>query len=110
MLWYWIAKNGNAGAIRYIGHEWIVNDNTQSIFDYLIISKYGRRDPILDWPGLVYNVTSNEGKALLATPNSLSVAWMMIDHAAVLRRRRPRVHIFLGNMGQPCMLWDLAPA
>lgn len=104
-----MSKHGNPARIRYIGHDWIANADTESIIDYLVTVKFGRRDPILDWPGLVYNLTSKEGKALLATPNGLAVAWMMVERAAALGRRQPKVHVFLGGMGQHCLLWDLVP-
>lgn len=65
-------------------------------------------NPIIQWPGLQFDIESDGGKALLATPNSLGVAYLMIDRAAVLGGRLPRVHIWRTPLGR-CMLWDMVP-
>lgn len=111
MSWYYYREAGitHLAQIRYIGHDSISNKETNTVIEYLFLRGFGTDQPDLNWPGLVYNVTSDEGKALLATPNSLAVAWMMVDHAAVFGRRLPRVHLFVGDFGFPNMLWDLAP-
>lgn len=54
-----------------------------------------------------------EGLALLGTPNSANVVWMLVDRARVLGKRRLRVHVFVelgeDNMPVRCMLWDMIP-
>lgn len=61
-----------------------------------------------------FDLNSDEGMALFASPNGLSVNWFLIHHAAVLGRREPRVTIFNSKGGDPrgekfCMIWDLIP-
>ncbi|KAL8649893.1 MAG: hypothetical protein Q9226_005387 [Calogaya cf. arnoldii] len=107
--WYIYNLIGNAAKIRYIGHDWINNDDTINIVEDIFTAYTDVADPDLPWPGLVFDVASEEGRALLATPNSLAIAWMMVDHAGVLGRRRPRVHVFNDETGQICLLWDLVP-
>ncbi|KAL8988498.1 MAG: hypothetical protein Q9169_008544, partial [Polycauliona sp. 2 TL-2023] len=109
MSWYVYSLIGNPAGIRYIGHDRINNDDTQNIIKDIFMFYTGVADPETPWPGLVFDVASADGKALLATPNSLGIAWMMIDHAAELGRRRPKVHVFNDSDGQACILWDLAP-
>lgn len=66
--------------------------------DHLFNERYGRPDPEDPWPGLVLGIDSDQGKAMLATPNSLGVAY----------RRQPNVHFFTMD-GDLCLLWDLVP-
>ncbi|KAL8735788.1 MAG: hypothetical protein Q9166_000652 [cf. Caloplaca sp. 2 TL-2023] len=108
--WYlWSNITVNPGLLRYIGHDYANNKHTASIIEYLIIARFGDPRHVLRWPGLVFDVESEGGKALLATPNSLGVAYMMMDYARVLGRRRPRVHIWQDEGGRKCLLWDLVP-
>lgn len=62
---------------------------------------------------LTFDLTSDEGKALFASPTGVAVNWLLIHHAASLGRREPRVTIFNpggGNRGDNhCMMWDLVP-
>ncbi|KAL8759753.1 MAG: hypothetical protein Q9199_000559 [Rusavskia elegans] len=108
--WYvWTQVAPNPGLLRYIGHDFIVTGDTTSIMEYLIIARFGDDEIDLPWPGLWYDIDTDEAKALLVVPNSLATAYIMLDHAATLGRRRPRVHIFKNHRGVWCMLWDLVP-
>lgn len=101
---------GNPSSIRYLGHDWITNGDTGAIIEDIFLAHYRTAELDLPWPVLQFDVASEGGRALLAMPNSLAVAWMMVDHAAVLGRRRPTVNIFTDNGGVLlCMLWDLVP-
>ncbi|KAL8729107.1 MAG: hypothetical protein Q9166_004938 [cf. Caloplaca sp. 2 TL-2023] len=110
LSWYIYSLIGNPGNIRYIGHDNVANTATNDIMDHIFSEHYDDTDPDLPWPGLVLDIDTDEAKALLSTPNSLGVAYMMIDHAAVLGRRHPKVYLFNGIGVRTCMLWDLAPA
>lgn len=57
-----------------------------------------------------------EGLALLGTPNSYNVVWMLVERARSLGRRALRVHIFVERVGDErdkrfnrCILWDMVP-
>ncbi|KAL8968691.1 MAG: hypothetical protein Q9183_002344 [Haloplaca sp. 2 TL-2023] len=103
--WYTYSRLSNSpGDLRYIGHHFISNDDSNLIIDQLL-----RNTPNIGWPGLTLDINTNEAKALLGTPNGVGVAWLMMDRARVLGRRRPKVHIWNKNSFR-CMLWDLAPA
>ncbi|KAL8673683.1 MAG: hypothetical protein Q9168_001898 [Polycauliona sp. 1 TL-2023] len=109
--WYvWSQLAPYPERLRYIGHDFIVTGDTTSIMEYLTIARFGDDEIDLPWPGLFYDIDTDEAKALLVVPNSLATAYIMLDHAATLGRRRPRVHIFKNNRGVWCMLWDLVPA
>ncbi|KAL8920032.1 MAG: hypothetical protein Q9208_006487 [Pyrenodesmia sp. 3 TL-2023] len=63
-----------------------------------------------DFPGLSFGMDSDEGKALLGTPNGIGTARLLIDRAAALGRRELKVYIFARESdGKYCMLWDMHP-
>lgn len=62
-----------------------------------------------EWPGLSFGMDSDEGKALLGTPNGIGTARLLIDRAAQLGRRELKVYMFARHDGKYCMLWDMAP-
>ncbi|KAL8711188.1 MAG: hypothetical protein Q9220_004333 [cf. Caloplaca sp. 1 TL-2023] len=107
-LYLYRFSTGSPEVLRYIGHHFISNADTQNIIDTLFTAGTGRPNPNLGWPGLVFDMNSDGGKALLGTPNGLGVGWLLNDHAATLGRRNPRVHIWNTTLGR-CMLWDLGP-
>ena len=71
-----------------------------------------RGDKGVPWPGLPLGLDSDEGKALLAAPNGIGMARILIDRVATLGRRKVTVNIFTGANGDGyyyCMLWELSP-
>ncbi|KAF2812679.1 uncharacterized protein BDZ99DRAFT_354869, partial [Mytilinidion resinicola] len=40
--------------------------------------------PVSKWPGVTLSMDSEEGKALLGTPNGNSLGWFLINHKAQL--------------------------
>lgn len=109
LSWYTYSKlASNPARLRYVGHHFISNDDTKAIIDRILQTAYKTNTPNVAWPGFLASVNSDEGKALLATPNGVGVAWLMMERAAALGRRRPVVRIWNAN-GFRCMLWDLVP-
>jgi hypothetical protein len=39
------------------------------------------------WPGVIFDIESEEGRAILGTPNGSGVAWMLIQHSKALGER-----------------------
>ncbi|KAL8732783.1 MAG: hypothetical protein Q9166_002565 [cf. Caloplaca sp. 2 TL-2023] len=111
----WLAWNTAAPSapkeLRYIARDTIYNEETQAVMDYLF-SRDKQETRNVPWPGLEYAGDSNEGKALLATPNGRATAWLLIDHAQELEwrltTRQLKVNIF-SVLGDYCMLWDMEP-
>lgn len=69
-----------------------------------------RGTTVVPWENrLTFGLDSKEGKALLASPNGLAVAWILIHRAEELGRREPRVTIFNPDGTNRCMIWDLIP-
>lgn len=97
--------------LRYIARDVVNNDETSAVMNYLFARDSA--DPRnVPWPGLEYSGDSDEGKALLATPNGRATAWLLIDHAGEMDWRVPsrqlKVNIF-SVFGSYCMLWDMEP-
>ncbi|KAL8749338.1 MAG: hypothetical protein Q9184_006848 [Pyrenodesmia sp. 2 TL-2023] len=109
LMWMaWNTVSPNPNELRYIAIDKIVNDDTLAVMDYLFLrDKNDNRN--IPWPGLEYQGGSEEGRALLATPNGRATAWLLINHAQKLKGSGElKVNIFsvFGNYG---MLWDLNP-
>lgn len=69
----------------------------------------------LPWPGHLLDLRSDRGRALLATPHGVGLAWMIADHSNVIGRKFPVVCYFTG-LGSPpfsvfaieyFMIWQL---
>ncbi|KAL8889341.1 MAG: hypothetical protein Q9215_003370 [Flavoplaca cf. flavocitrina] len=76
--------------------------------DQILKATYNTNTPNIAWPGLQASISTDPGKALLATPNGVGVAWLLMDRAGVLGRRLPVARVWNAN-GFRCMLWDLVP-
>ncbi|KAI4288628.1 MAG: hypothetical protein L6R35_002109 [Caloplaca aegaea] len=111
--------------LRFIAQDTITNFNTRAIIDLILQARKGvRPNTMFPWPGARFEIGLGgreggamdgdaEGLALLGTPNSANVVWMLVDRARVLGKRRLRVHVFVelgeDNMPVRCMLWDMIP-
>ena len=105
----------NPKELRYIARNKIINKQSGSAMDYLFLRDSGKNSLKEDipFPGLEYGGESEELKALLATPNGVAVAWMLIDHAGELKGREEglggreiKVNIFEVDRDL-FMLWDI---
>ncbi|KAL9011178.1 MAG: hypothetical protein Q9173_003952 [Seirophora scorigena] len=118
LAWTLTAGREDRGQLRYIVRENITTKLTRRIMEYI---KRARPDTdFLPWPGRLYDAaTSDEGKALLATPHGVGVAYMLGDHADALGGRRyPAVCIFTAPTREEgreekndyYMIWELRDA
>ncbi|KAL8631419.1 hypothetical protein Q9189_002841 [Teloschistes chrysophthalmus] len=115
LLWLsWNTVSQNPKQLRYIGRSEIVNPQTRAIMDYLFLRGSESKSLTADtrWPGLEYKADSDELKALLATPNGLATAYILIDHSCELKRRdeltnrQLQVNIYAIDR-KYFMLWDI---
>ncbi|KAL8994778.1 MAG: hypothetical protein Q9169_005340 [Polycauliona sp. 2 TL-2023] len=112
LIWLaWTTVSSKPEKLRYLARDNIDNENTQAVMKYLFLRDKGQANSVV-WPGLSYDGNSDEGKALLATPNGRATAWLLIDHGQRmewrLKSRQLKVYIF-SYAGKYCMLWDLEP-
>jgi hypothetical protein len=58
------------------------------------------------WPGITFDIQSEEGKAILGTPYGSGVAWMLIQHSKALRERTiKKVTIFYSPKKDDLFRW-----
>ncbi|KAL8954878.1 MAG: hypothetical protein Q9193_007036 [Seirophora villosa] len=115
LMWLaWNTVSTSPGELRYIGRDKVYNEETMAVMDYLFVRDNQGETRNVPWPGLEYGGDSDEGKALLATPNGRATAWLLIDFAQEMKRkgeisrRELKIHIF-SFVGDYCMLWDMEP-
>ncbi|KAL9609756.1 MAG: hypothetical protein Q9167_005500 [Letrouitia subvulpina] len=98
-IWSHFAEN--PANLRYIIRENIVNSETCDIIDHAL--DYA---PIDEETERTYDIDSEDGKALLGTPNGGGTAWLLKAGMSVLGRRDPRVTAMITNEYYT-MIWDL---
>ncbi|KAL8842266.1 MAG: hypothetical protein Q9170_000592 [Blastenia crenularia] len=120
VVWFAWAKiaGDKAGQLRFVIQENITTEQTRRMMEY-IEGVHNSPDYLrLPWPGHLYDLGSKEGKALLATPHGVGLAWMIAEHNNVLGRKYPVVCIFSENKASPFsryaveyfMIWELRDA
>ncbi|KAL8992155.1 MAG: hypothetical protein Q9169_007328 [Polycauliona sp. 2 TL-2023] len=114
LLWFmWASKTNHPGNLRYFAMDGISNTVTQPLIREILTRWRGT--PQVPWAKRVtFDLNSDEGKALFASPNGISVIWFLIHHAAALGRRESRITIFNSDGADRsgenfCMMWDLIP-
>lgn len=89
---------------RLLRRRELFNDVTAALIDYLLLRYRPRASLIIPWERRVtYGLDSDEGKALLATPNSIAVLWLLVHRREILGRRDPRVTMFDPGMSRRMM-------
>ena len=92
----WQNWTGLAGTqarqLRYVMHENIDTLDTRKVIEYIEVA--GPDSLNLPYPGTVYDMRSDDGKALLGTAHGMGVAWLVIDHSNVPGRKIPAVRVF----------------
>ncbi|KAL8835306.1 MAG: hypothetical protein Q9170_003361 [Blastenia crenularia] len=117
LVWYTWSKiaGDQAKKLRYIIQESITTTSTRRIMEY-VEGIHDKPDTLnLPWPGHALDLRSDRGRALLATPHGVGLAWMIADHSNVLGRKYPVVCYFtapgLGVLSKSeveyFMIWQL---
>ncbi|KAL8789484.1 MAG: hypothetical protein Q9213_001097 [Squamulea squamosa] len=108
-VWKTVAKFPND--LRYIGRDSIINDDTRGIMND-VFEKGPTKKPVT-WPGLTFEIDTEEAQALLGTPNGLATAYILADRAKELGKRSLSVTIWASYVDPPNqgyrMLWDMEP-
>ncbi|KAL8864546.1 MAG: hypothetical protein Q9174_007312, partial [Haloplaca sp. 1 TL-2023] len=79
--------------LRYLAHHDIENLSTKNVMRSIINRRTGGDDEA-EWPGYTFDMESDEGLALLGTPNGGGTAWVLMDRYAQLGTRHPKVTIW----------------
>lgn len=107
-LWeVWKRITDRPKTLRFVASHRITNPVTSPLLDYLF--ERDRDSVQVPWDRrLTFGLDSDEGKALLGTPNGVAVAWLLIHRHDTLGSRDPRVSIFrVGRLRY--MIWELIP-
>ncbi|KAL8789872.1 MAG: hypothetical protein Q9213_000940 [Squamulea squamosa] len=95
-------------AFTTLAHTFIPFNVSQPLMDDIF--HYWRETLDVPWENrLTFDLDSEEGAALFASPNGIAAAWLLIHRAGDIGRRTPRVTIFNPGGANRCMIWDLIP-
>ncbi|KAF2749730.1 hypothetical protein M011DRAFT_397773 [Sporormia fimetaria CBS 119925] len=82
ILWgYWLQNNLNVRNIKYFFMVGISNDMTNKIMASAL-KNAGKQ--LSEWPGTKFPTHTDEGKALLGSPNGAAFAYFLMQHKRVL--------------------------
>ncbi|KAF2621471.1 hypothetical protein BU25DRAFT_379643, partial [Macroventuria anomochaeta] len=78
ILWgYWNRNNPDIKNIRYFFMLGISNDQTNQLID-TCLQKAGKQ--LSEWPGMEFDTKTDEGHALLGSPNGAGFAYFLMQH------------------------------
>ncbi|KAL8737789.1 MAG: hypothetical protein Q9181_001352 [Wetmoreana brouardii] len=99
--------------LRYIGHDFIGNEITDPVMRYIFEQEEAKAKAegkrfSTEYPGLTFGLDTNNGLALLGTPNGVGTAWLLMDRFTQLGPRKLTVTIFTGiDEDDLYMIWHL---
>jgi hypothetical protein len=89
--------------------KYIFRLSVQSVRTYPILNKIMAklgRSGYDAWPGVTFDIESEEGKAILGTPNGAGTAWLLIQRKKELGRRRiAKVTVFHAGIKEDMYGW-----
>ena len=69
--------------LRYILHQFVTNSLTTQI----VKESLGNDSEALEWPGVPFMMDSQEGRAILGSPNGKSILRLLLHHRKLLGRK-----------------------
>ncbi|KAL8996745.1 MAG: hypothetical protein Q9169_003816 [Polycauliona sp. 2 TL-2023] len=104
----WITDNPRPGTLRYYALNNIQNEPTAVLIDHLLWRDRGNAFLVPWRQRISFGLDSNEGRALLGTPCSVAVVWILVHRRGILGPRDPRVTIW-NEGGSRRMIWEFIP-
>ncbi|KAL8830748.1 MAG: hypothetical protein Q9170_005597 [Blastenia crenularia] len=89
--WTAIAKS-QTNKLRYILRYSVTTNVVRELIEYIEVAAPDSLN--LPWPGTVYDLLSDDGKALLGSVHGVGIGWLIVDHSDVLGRKIPAVRIW----------------
>lgn len=81
--------------IKFVLRQTVVNDDTIEVIAHIMKQHGPFETPYPEWPGVEVEIESDDGKALLGTPNGRGIAWILAQHREALRWKIPtKITIF----------------
>ncbi|KAF1937969.1 hypothetical protein EJ02DRAFT_411304 [Clathrospora elynae] len=85
VLWgYWSRDNADVKNIRYLLMVGICNDMTNQLIDECLCRKNAE---LREWPGTDFEADTEEGHALIGSPNGAVFAYFLMQHKAELGQK-----------------------
>jgi hypothetical protein len=82
LLWgYWTRDNPDIKNIKFFFMMGISNDQTNTLIATCL---HNRKQTLKEWPGVEFDTKSDEGHALLGSPNGAAFAYFLMQHKAEL--------------------------
>ena len=96
ILWnVWSRDNKNIKNVRYFWAQGVSNNITRAIIAGALKSTESKLET---WPGTTFDMSSQDGKALLGSPIGVSFASFLVSHKEKLGNKRVvKAIVFLGN-------------
>ncbi|KAJ4377931.1 hypothetical protein N0V83_000761 [Neocucurbitaria cava] len=89
--------------------KYIVRLTIQNVPTYTILSKILMKHGLTQWdtwPGITFDIDSEEGRAILGTPNGSGTAWLLIQHKKQLGDRKiEKVTLFYAGNKEDIYRW-----
>ncbi|KAL5404366.1 hypothetical protein PMIN03_009223 [Paraphaeosphaeria minitans] len=96
LLWgLWYRDNPNLKNIRYFWAQNVQNIETSRIVAS-VLNMWGKE--LTGWPGATFDMNSDEGVALLGSPNAISFGYLLVSHKKELGNKKiTKAQVFFGN-------------
>lgn len=103
VLWgFWNRGNPNIKNINYFFMMGIVNEETNRLIATCLRSK---RETLRFWPGVSFDTTTDEGHALLGSPNGAAFAYFLMQHKAELGNKRiSKITVFTEEQNEDMLM------
>jgi hypothetical protein len=112
LQWQSLSVNGVIPDLEFVARVSIINDQTTAVLATILANlrkKHNASDKVLPrWPGVSFTMDSEEGKALLGTPNGSGIAWLLAQHKKELGDKCiEKVMLWYSLTGPPNLLFHL---
>ena len=99
-------KKTSPGSLKYVFRSWIVNADTLAILNQAL--QNANVAPPRPWPGQEFSMSTEEGKALLGSPNGIAIGWMLVDRQTTFPGKTvTKVTVFENDQGDPSMVFTI---
>lgn len=108
LLWgLWYRDNPNIKNLRYFWAQNVMNIQTSNIVASAL-NIWGKE--LTGWPGATFDMDSDEGMALLGSPNAISFAYLLVSHKEQLGNKKiTKAQVFFGNENSRSPIEDRHP-
>jgi hypothetical protein len=112
LQWQSLSIDGVMSDLKFVARVSITNEYTTAVLSTVLVSlckQHNAGEKALPrWPGVIFTMNSEEGMALLGTPNGSGVAWLLAQHKKELGHKCvEKVRLWYSLTGPPNLLFHL---